>query len=126
MATLEFIFTKEYLATDLWFYGQLDANSFVAITQIAELPIVSQLTNDLELIKNCLKSSPKIVVDEATGMARPAVKIVQRTTIILRDVPESTSKEVKSLSLLTHGMISLLGDSGSLWGFGPINRGNSS
>lgn len=70
------------------------------ITQIAELAIVRQFTKDLDLILTCLKASDKIVLDEAKGMARPAIKIVQRNTLILRDIPEATPVEVRPVSAL--------------------------
>lgn len=93
---------------DTWFYSQLNADSFVPITQIAELNIVRQFSKDLDLILTCLKSTDKIVVDESKAMARPSVKIVQRNTLILRDIPESTPAEVRSYSFPTFSMFRFL------------------
>lgn len=94
VSQLEFIFSKEYLASDPQLVSQLNGD-FLPIASVAELPVIRVLTSDIELVKDALKSSDKIVVDEARGMARPVTKLVQRNTIIIREIPESTPQEVQ-------------------------------
>lgn len=67
---------------------------FAPLSLVAELPIVKALTSDTELLKVALASSDQVVFDEATQSARPTFKLVQRTTIILRDFPSSVTPEV--------------------------------
>lgn len=71
-------------------------NDFYApLSLVAELPIIKALTSDTELIKKALASSDQVVFDEVTQSAKPIFKLVQRTTLILRDFPASVTPEVR-------------------------------
>ena len=92
---VEYIFSKEYLASDPALVAQLNHDFFLPISVVVDLPVIRLLTSDAELVKTALKSTDKIVIDEAKQMARPAIKLVQRNTIIIRDVPEATPQDVR-------------------------------
>jgi hypothetical protein len=70
-------------------------NEFYApVHLVAELPIVKALTSDVALIKKSLKTSDQVVFDEVTQTARPIFKLVQRTTLIIRDIPPTVMPDV--------------------------------
>jgi la-related protein 4 len=52
---------------------------------------MKKLTNDIELVKEAIKESAYLQMDESLTKMRPNMK---RCIVILREVPESTSVEV--------------------------------
>jgi la-related protein 4 len=53
---------------------------------------MKKLTNDIELVKEAIKESAYLQMDESLTKMRPNMK---RCIVILREVPESTSVEVQ-------------------------------
>uniref|UniRef100_A0A8C4QL63 La ribonucleoprotein 4 n=2 Tax=Eptatretus burgeri TaxID=7764 RepID=A0A8C4QL63_EPTBU len=92
---LEYYFSRENLASDMYLVSQMDSDQYVPIWTIANFNQVKKLTNDKELIVEVLKSSPLVQVDEKAEKVRPNH---QRCIVILREVPASTPlKEVENL-----------------------------
>uniref|UniRef100_UPI00358F0C28 la-related protein 4-like isoform X2 n=1 Tax=Myxine glutinosa TaxID=7769 RepID=UPI00358F0C28 len=92
---LEYYFSRENLASDMYLVSQMDSDQYVPIWTIANFNQVKKLTNDKELIVEVLKSSQLVQVDEKAEKVRPNH---QRCIVILREVPASTPlKEVENL-----------------------------
>lgn len=97
LKTVNHVFSRDYMSHDPTFVAHLEArnNEFYAPLQlVAELPIIKSLSSDLELIKKALATSDQVIFDEETQSAKPTFKLVQRTTLILRDIPSSVTPEV--------------------------------
>jgi la-related protein 4 len=62
---------------------------YVPIKIIAGFKMVKNLTTDIQLITEVLKSSKEVVVHENNELVRPNVK-TQRSTLILRDIDSNT------------------------------------
>lgn len=76
-------------------------NEFYApLPLVTELPIVKNLTSDVELIKKALASSDQVIYDAETHTTKPIFKLVQRTTLILRDFPATIPSEVRQIICL--------------------------
>ncbi|XP_078741653.1 uncharacterized protein LOC144955053 isoform X2 [Lampetra fluviatilis] len=87
---LEYYFSRENLANDLYLVSQMDSDQYVPIWTIANFNQVKRLTSDLQLIVDTLKSSALVHVDEKGERVRPNQK---RCIVILREVPASTPVE---------------------------------
>ena len=57
---------------------------------------MKKLTSDIELVKEAIKESAYLQMDETLTKMRPNMK---RCIVILREVPESTSVEVRNRAL---------------------------
>jgi hypothetical protein len=73
----------------------MDSEEYVPITLIAGFRRVREQTSDLEYITDLLRSSSAVIVDETGTRVKPNIT-AQRSTVILRDMPESTTLEVGS------------------------------
>lgn len=89
---LEYYFSKENLARDSFLISKMNSQRFVPIDVIANFRKVKQLTEDVELLVRIMKGCKNLVLDEASAMVRPNIKM-ERTTLILRGIPVSTPKE---------------------------------
>ncbi|CAM2709958.1 unnamed protein product [Rotaria socialis] len=100
---LEYYFSKENMIHDIYLQSQMDADSYVPISLIANFKLVKHLTHDLQLIIDVLKESPSIEVDAAEKRVRSSDYLAylptrKRCTIILRNVPlDATENEVLAL-----------------------------
>jgi len=92
------------MSHDPTFVAHLDTrnNEFSApLSVVAELPIIKGLTSDMEFLKKAIRKSPNLVFDEEKSVCKPTFKLVQRTTLILRDIPVATPEhEVRALFAL--------------------------
>ncbi|KAL1925136.1 uncharacterized protein VTP21DRAFT_19 [Calcarisporiella thermophila] len=94
---LEYYFSRQNLANDVYLVSKMDAQMYVSISIIAEFKLVKALTTDLDLIVEVLRESPNVIVDESGEKVRPNFSN-QRNTIILRDIPEdATEEEIRSI-----------------------------
>ncbi|CAH1788574.1 unnamed protein product, partial [Owenia fusiformis] len=92
---LEYYFSRDNLANDSYLVSQMDGDQYVPIATIAGFNQVRKLTDDIELVRDVLRSSAHVQVDEKGEKVRPLHK---RCIVILREVPESTPvEEVKAL-----------------------------
>jgi la-related protein 4 len=86
---LEYYFSKENLEKDEYLKSQMNPELYVPIKIIAGFKMVKNLTTDIQLITEVLKSSKEVVVHENNELVRPNVK-TQRSTLILRDIDSNT------------------------------------
>ncbi|XP_078466084.1 la-related protein 4-like isoform X5 [Lampetra planeri] len=87
---LEYYFSRENLAKDLYLVAQMDGEHYVPIWTIANFNQVKRLTTDMDLIVEVLRSSAIVHVDEKGEKVRPNHA---RSVVILREIPESTPVE---------------------------------
>lgn len=71
----------------------MDPDLFVPIATIAKFKRVVNITLDMDFIISTLRRSSLVTVNDANTMVKPNISI-QRTTVILRDVPEATDKVI--------------------------------
>jgi hypothetical protein len=83
---IEFIMSRDYLASDFNMVSQMNSEFYLPISVVMENSFIKSLTQDRELVLAAMKSTDKVVVDEAKMLVKPSFKI-QRNTIILRDIP---------------------------------------
>lgn len=110
---LEYYFSRENLASDTYLRSQMDNDQYVPIRVVANFNMVKRLTTDLDLIVQILKGkcyshlrrstnftilsslseSDCVQVDDKGEKVRPAIK---RDTLIVREIAEETTVEVKN------------------------------
>lgn len=86
---LEYYFSRENLEKDDFLKSQMNAEFFVPIHVIAAFKMVRNLTTDIGLIVEVLRTSKEVVVSESGESVRPQMK-TQRSTLILRDISSET------------------------------------
>ncbi|KAM5287797.1 la-related protein 4 isoform 7-T9 [Ctenodactylus gundi] len=92
---LEFCFSRENLSKDIYLISQMDSDQFIPIWTLANVEGIKKFTTDPDLIREVLRSSPLVQVDEKGEKVRPSHK---RCIVILREIPETTPvEEVKAL-----------------------------
>lgn len=92
---LEFYFSRENLSSDTYLVSQMDGDQYVPIWTIANFNQVKKLTSNLDLVKDVMRESPNLQVDESGEKVRPNIK---RCIVVLREIPESTPiEDVKAL-----------------------------
>ena len=72
----------------------MDAHLYVPIAAIAGFNRVKQYTTDLDTIVQTLRQSNAVLVDETGTKVKPNIS-TERTTVILRELPDNTFEEVK-------------------------------
>lgn len=96
---IEYIFTKEYLSTDLSLVVQLNSNksNSVSVKYLTDLDIIQSITNDINLIIEVLKESNVVTFDESSQSVKPNIKLNQRNTIIIREAGNATEQDIRDL-----------------------------
>jgi len=89
---VEFYFSPQNLPTDVYLRSQMNARHFVSIETIASFRKVKALTENRSLLLKAMKQSRKLVLDETEKMVGPNLK-VERTTLILRDMPSNINPD---------------------------------
>ncbi|KAI8341636.1 hypothetical protein BC941DRAFT_414055 [Chlamydoabsidia padenii] len=90
---LEYYFSRQNLANDSYLVSQMDPDLYVPIATIANFKRVLELTSDMDHIVETLRCSSVVTVDDSGTKVKPNVSM-QRTTLILRDVPDATKDEI--------------------------------
>lgn len=89
----------------------MDSDLYVPIATVASFNKVKEWTTDYDTIVLALKTIPAVTVDETNTKVKPNIS-TQRTTIILRDIDSSATKEVKWIQrlLVNLGLIVVAAD----------------
>ncbi|KAF7731724.1 La- protein 4 [Apophysomyces ossiformis] len=113
---LEYYFSRQNLANDAYLVSQMDSELYVPIVTIAKFRRVREWTTDIDLIVKTLRESSAVIIDETGTKVKPNIS-VQRTTIILRDVPETTEQEISDLlrELDSPPIKNIKKDIGNMW-----------
>ncbi|KAI8338340.1 hypothetical protein BC941DRAFT_422587 [Chlamydoabsidia padenii] len=91
---LEYYFSRQNLTKDTYLVSQMDPDLYVPIATIAKFKRVLDITSDMDIIVSTLRRSTMVTVNQDGTKVKPNISI-QRTTIILREMPDATEMEIK-------------------------------
>ncbi|ORX63206.1 La-domain-containing protein [Hesseltinella vesiculosa] len=90
---LEYYFSRQNLVKDAFLVSQMDDDLYVPIAVIAKFKRVMEMTTSPQFLVDTLRQSSHVIVDPTGVKVKPNISM-QRTTVILRDLPEATEQEL--------------------------------
>lgn len=112
---VEYYLSRQNLNNDPFLVSHMDKDLFVPIEIIANFKMMKTLTDEATMIVQAVRSSTSVMLDETGTKLRPNFTI-SRNTVILRDIPSSTSEEeVKKLFAADNQPVSVRSDIGDTW-----------
>jgi len=90
---LEYVFTKDFILSSPYLMSNINDEHYIPCNAICNLDIVKVISTDKTLITDILRNSDKIIFNEEKEMAKSKTNLVERHTIIIRDIPEGTTEE---------------------------------
>ena len=92
--TIDTMFSLDHLVSDRAITDAMDAQLFVPISHLLQLPQISKLTTDPQIVADSLSSSTLVQLDSNRTKCRPAVQPPPGPTIILHKIPLHTPVQV--------------------------------
>lgn len=114
---VEYYFSRQNLSQDSFLLSKMDQDHSVDISVITEFKMMKQLSADVDYILSAIKDSDKIIIDVEKKRIKP-VPNVERTTLILRNIPSSATEEsVRTLlsSVNVPSILAIRPDVGDNW-----------
>lgn len=99
----------------MYLTSQMDAQQSVAISVVMKFAKLKALTKDESVVRKALEDSSLTIVD---NRIKANIKAVNRSTIILRDIPTETPEEEVREIFNYEGcknIVSIRGDIGDTW-----------
>ena len=89
---IEYYFSRENLLTDAYLMSQMDTDQFVQVATIAGFNQVKKLTTELDVVRDAIRRSESLQLDERGDKVRAFFK---RSMLLIRGIPQDTPQEVK-------------------------------
>lgn len=89
---VEYYFSRQNLANDPFLVQHMNNQLYVPIEFIASFKLIKNLTEDVTLIREAIKTSKSVILDETQTKLKPDFNL-PRNTVILRDIPSTTDVE---------------------------------
>ena len=118
---VEFYFSPQNLKNDPYLVSQMNAEKYVPIRLITSFPKIAAMTTEQSVVAQAVSNSLVCSVDASGTMIKPiatAMPTVERNTIILRDLKNSTEEDIQQLFQSNEScgtIVSLRSDIGDTW-----------
>ena len=90
---LDYYFSPVNLYSDTFLLSQMDATRAVPVATIASFRKIQLLTTDIHTVLAAMQHCSNLILDATATSVRPAsISNVQRTTVVLRDVPNDVDE----------------------------------
>jgi len=94
---VEYYFSRQNLANDPFLVQHMNNQLYVPIDFIANFKLVKNLTQDVAQLREAIRKSTSVVLDETESRIKPNFNL-PRNTVILRDIPSNTNiEEVRAI-----------------------------
>lgn len=111
---IEYYFSKQNLTHDSYLVSQMDAQMYVSLDVLVTFSKIKELTQDVSLLREALKDSSIVSLNEDENSIKPNIKS-ERTTIILREIPSDTNTDDVRALFSDTTVVSIRSDVGDTW-----------